>query len=332
MKNRIEMLLQTVDNLDQLLILPHHNPDPDAVASAAALCFLLTSQANINCQIAYTGFIGRAENKAFVEYLNQPLTPLADLPAVSAVALVDTQPGAGNIILPPEANVLVVIDHHARQAGAANVPFADIWVEPGATSTILVEYFKPTPVDLPKWLATALFYGIKTNTMGLGRNASTADAAAYYYLQPKIDVEALAAIEQARVPPQYFKSFDMALRNAQIYNGLIISDLGSMDYPDLVAEIADLLLRLERARWVVCFGVYEQSLNLSVRTRTRRDNAERLALALVRGLGAAGGHGTIAGGQIPLAGQNPEQLASRLVQRLLRTLDIAPDTSGDPLF
>ncbi len=334
MKSRLETLVQAASRLETLLVMPHHNPDPDALSSAAALCYVLNHQLKLAGQIAYSGIIGRAENKALVQYLNQPLTHVADLasPPGQPVALVDTHPGAGNIMLPAGAAVILVIDHHLPLSGQLTAPFVDIRPDVGATATILVEYLEVACIDPPGWLATALFYGIKTNTLGLGRNAGPADAAAYHFLQPKIDVEALANIEQARVPPQYFKCFDLALRNARIYNGLIFSDLGVMDYPDQAAEIADLLLRLERARWVVCVGGHQQALIVSVRTRSRQDNAERLAITLVHNLGAAGGHGTIAGGQIPLAGHNFNELTAQLVQRALQALNISPDTPADTLF
>jgi nanoRNase/pAp phosphatase (c-di-AMP/oligoRNAs hydrolase) len=325
-------LIQVVDSIDQLLIMPHHNPDPDAMASAAALCFLLNYATKTKCRIGYSGIIGRAENKAFVKYLDMPLIRLDAIASFPPLALVDTQPGAGNILLPGGTDILIVVDHHTRQTDLSNVPFVAINDEAGATATILVEYFRENDIDIPRKLATALFYGIKSNTMGLGRNTSAADATAYYYLQPKIEVETLAKIEQARVPPQYFKSFDAALRNARIYNGLVISDLGKMDYPDMTAEIADLLLRLERARWVICMGEYEQKLVFSVRSRHRSDNAERLALNLVGGLGVAGGHRTIAGGQIALLDHPASAYSTQLVQRALKAVNAPPDSVGASLF
>ena len=135
--------------------------------------------------------------------------------------------------------------------------------------------------------------------MGLDRNAGPADAAAYYYLQPQIDAEALAKIEQARVPPHYFKSFNTALQSSRLYNGVVISSLGSMDYPELAAELADLLFRMEESRWVICAGIYEEDLILSVRTRSRQPTAGQLVRAIVGEDGTAGGHGTIAGGRFP---------------------------------
>jgi nanoRNase/pAp phosphatase (c-di-AMP/oligoRNAs hydrolase) len=71
--------------------------------------------------------------------------------------------------------------------------------ELGANSTILTEYLNAADIDLPIPLATALFYGIKTDTMGLGRSGTKADIEAYAFLVPRIDSRALFEIERAQV-------------------------------------------------------------------------------------------------------------------------------------
>ena len=93
--DRLNSLLEAVDGMDNLLILPHNDPDPDAIASAAALGYLLAEKLNMETNLAYHGIIGRAENKALVNYLDQPFQALATVDAwdVPHVALVDTQPG-----------------------------------------------------------------------------------------------------------------------------------------------------------------------------------------------------------------------------------------------
>jgi nanoRNase/pAp phosphatase (c-di-AMP/oligoRNAs hydrolase) len=122
-----------------------------------------------------------------------------------------------------------------------------------------------------------------------------------------------------------------ALRSARIHEHVLISYLDKMSYPDLVAEIADLLLRLEGIRWVVCIGVYRQDLVLSVRTTDEAGGAGDLVCQVVGEQGSAGGHGMLAGGQVPLADRNPEQLALQLVQRVLRSLGVSPESAGRPL-
>jgi nanoRNase/pAp phosphatase (c-di-AMP/oligoRNAs hydrolase) len=178
------------------------------------------------------------------------------------------------------------------------VDSVDVRETVGVTSTILTEYLKSAGLEPTPLLATALFYGIKTDTRGLGSNhTSPADVAAYSYLQSRIDVDQLAKIEQVQVPVNYFKSFDFALRSARIYSNVVISYLGLMDYPDLTAEIADLLLRLEKSQWVICMGFYEVEMIISVRARSRRSRAIRLIQSIVGENGRCGGHGPLLEGK-----------------------------------
>ena len=330
----LEELYAAARDAGRLLILPHNDPDPDAIASAVALRHLLAQQLGMESTIAYQGIIGRSENKALAHYLECPLEFRidADLQQPFGLALIDTQPGAGNITLPPGARLALVIDHHIWRGETATSSFADIRPELGATSTILTQYLQAARVEPPLSLATALFYGIKTVTMGLSRDTSPADAAAYSYLQPRMDATALAEIEHAQVPADYFRSFDAALRAARMYNGLILAYIGGLTYPDLAAEMADVLLRLENVRWVICMGECQGAIILSVRTKGQKHAADELVQAVVAGEGSAGGHGTMAGGQIPLGDGGAERKARVLGRRALQHLGIPQEAIGEPLI
>jgi nanoRNase/pAp phosphatase (c-di-AMP/oligoRNAs hydrolase) len=332
-QERLELLLNAVGNANHILILPHNDPDPDAIASAVALQYLLGEILQVKGSIAYKGIIGRAENKALVRHLGYPLRSLTDLDLSQSmpVALVDTQPSTGNHALPRLTPATIVIDHHPSREASPAANFVDVRPEVGATSTMLTEYLQTASIEPAAPLATALFYGIKTDTMGLGRGISPTDVAAYFYLQTRVDVEALVQIERAQVPAEYFKSFDAALRAARVYDGAVISYVGAMAYPDLAAEMADLLLRLKGTRWVICMGVHKGNLVLAVRTRKQR-GAGQLVREIVGDQGSAGGHSNMAGGYLPLDGQDPEELALQLRQQALQYLEVPPGTAGKSLI
>jgi nanoRNase/pAp phosphatase (c-di-AMP/oligoRNAs hydrolase) len=331
---RIDALFKTLAGANSVLILPHNDPDPDAIASAVALRHLLADGLGVSGQIAYEGIIGRAENKALVRYLGRPLQRLksSDLRQSRPIALVDTQPGAGNNALPSTSTAAVVFDHHPLREETAVAQFVDVRPGLGATSTIMTEYLQAAGIEPPPVLATALFYGIKTDTLGLGRGAGPADVTAYFYLQPRIDVDALAEIERAQLPAEYFKRLDAALQAARVYENVVVSNMGPISRPDMAAEMADLLLRLEGTRWAVCIGAYQDDLILAVRTRSLRGGAGQLARDIAGGQGTAGGHGMMAGGQIPLNGAEPQQMAQQLIQRALEVLKVAPESAGRPLI
>jgi nanoRNase/pAp phosphatase (c-di-AMP/oligoRNAs hydrolase) len=329
----LESLYRAVENATSLLILTHNDPDPDAIASAVALKQLLKGMMGLEAHIVYKGIVGRAENRALVRYLGYPLRLLteAEVSESLPVGLIDTQPGAGNNALPSGSDVAVVFDHHPLREGTAAAGFADVRPEVGATSTILTEYCQAAGLDLPPSIATALFYGIKTDTMGLGRGAGQADVAAYLYLQSRIDVQALVEIERAQVSMGYFQGLVGALQSARIYDQVVISELGEMERPDLAAEMADLLLRLEGVTWVICIGSYDGEMILSVRTHGPREAGD-FVQAIVGDLGSAGGHGSMAAGQLPLEDQDTDALSRLLKQRALEWLAIDPLVPGQGLI
>ncbi len=332
-RTAVQRLLEVVKGAGRFVILPHNDPDPDAIAAAVALQRLVLLQLGIEAQIRYHGIIGRAENRALARYLGNPLRYTAAWPEdADCIALVDTQPGSGNNLLPPKATAHIVIDHHPQQERTARALFADVRPDVGATSTILVEYLDAANAEIDPPLATALFYGIKADTLGLGRAASSADISAYLTLLPRVDIEGLSAIEHAQVPPEYFRYLDTALNAARVYDGIVVSYIGLLPYPDLVAEVADLFSRLQNTQWVICIGEYRDTLLVSVRCWQRTGNAAQLVRSLVGAQGTAGGHGTMAAGHIPLGHRPAPTLAHELVQRALRYLQVPTDTESRPLI
>ena len=101
---------------------------------------------------------------------------------------------------------------------------------------------------------------------------------------------------------------------------MVITDLGRVDTPDLVAEIADFLLRLEEADWAICMGRYEDSVVMSLRTGEEDAHAGKVIRRVVAGPGRAGGHGAMAGGRVPLDGRDYAEVAAQIRRRLVDEL------------
>lgn len=318
----------------QILILTHNDPDPDAIGSAVALRHLLTHHFPVPITIGYRGIIGRAENRALVRYLGSPLQQFSrtDLDSSAFIAMVDTQPGVGNSPLRRPVEIAAVFDHHPWHAATASARFADVRPEYGSTSTMLTEYLRLGQFEFPADIATALFYGLKSDTMGLGRSASKADIDAYSFLVPLIDSQALFEIERAQVSTDYFKSLVNTLRATNIYRDVLIATLGPMNYPDLAAEVADWLLRLKGIQWVICLGNHKDHVYLAVRSRRQRGGAGQLAQAAVGSIGTAGGHGNMAGGQVRLNGRDPEVVANQIIKAVLDYFNIDPEETRRSLL
>jgi nanoRNase/pAp phosphatase (c-di-AMP/oligoRNAs hydrolase) len=316
------------------LVLTHDNPDPDALASGFALRELLNSLLPLEATLGFAGMIGRAENRAMVQVLDIGPTPLTtlSLDEFDGVALVDTQPGTGNNSLPESLPLRAVIDHHPRREGI-EAPHIDIRTNYGATATMMTEYASVCGMQISQALATALFYAIRSETQDLGREASEPDRMAYFYLLARADMGAVAQIQRARVPRDYFRAFRDAVDKAEVAGNIVITDLGNVGSADMVAEIADFLLRLQGAEWSIAIGRNENMLTVSVRTTDPYAHAGRIIREAVRGLGTAGGHGTMAGGQIPVNDKNQDELTAQVRNALLRVIGVSDDAAAaEPLL
>ncbi len=330
-KGMVPGLLSALEGSGPLVILPHDNPDPDALASAAALKYLAKVLMDKDALIAQGGIVGRAENRAMLKYLNIDLAPIGSVPFEdqAIVVLVDTQPGRPNNSLPDGIKPRAVVDHHPAYSEYNGIPFLDLRDQYGATSTIVTEYLRDARVEVESKIATALFYGIAAETQDLGRESTVADIAASQFLYPYTNKRRLAKIENARVPRVYFKAFRDAIEKAQIYGRVVISVIGEVQYPDMVAEVADFLLRLDEVHWACAIGCYEKHLYVSLRTSERDVNAGDILRKAVGGK-LAGGHDMMAGGRVRVeeAGLGFEKAAMRVKDRLLKTLGNEDLTGG----
>jgi nanoRNase/pAp phosphatase (c-di-AMP/oligoRNAs hydrolase) len=318
------------------LIYTHDNPDPDSLAAAMGLGRLFEHALSAKVTLAYGGIVGRAQNRAMVDNLKMSLAPVEaiDPGSFDTIALVDTQPETGNNSLPRDHRVDVVVDHHPPRPGSARAPWRDIRPDLGATSTIVFQYLqaRSVPIDMP--LASAFFFALRTETRDLGREATEAERRAYLALVPLVDHALLYRMSHPKVPRAHFAALDRALRSAELYGDVVAVNLGALGYPDLVAEIADLLLSYEGARYVLCLGRYGGHAYLSLRTEADDARAGSIMRQVVDHDGAAGGHGTMAGAKLHAEVSSEETLSAtftEMVGRLLKTLG-RPDTVGEPLL
>jgi nanoRNase/pAp phosphatase (c-di-AMP/oligoRNAs hydrolase) len=298
-------------------------PDPDAIASAVALREVANSLAGVQCSLAHGGVVGRAENAAMVRYLGLNLRPIEEIePAkFSAVAMVDTQPGTGNNSLAADVVPDIVIDHHPIRRATRRSPFTDIRSRYGATATILWEYLQAAGIAPQTPLATALIYGIRSDTHDLGRESTQADVNAFLALYPLANKRMLSRIENGQVPRRYFRVLAQGLTSARTFGKCVVTGLGEIESADVLGEVADLLLRNEESTWALCLGVCKGTLWISLRTSDTGVNAGAFMRRTVGRDGTGGGHNASAGGQIPLEEDSwlaRRKAEERVVQRFLR--------------
>jgi nanoRNase/pAp phosphatase (c-di-AMP/oligoRNAs hydrolase) len=329
-QRRLDALTNVVKDEDRVLILMHDNPDPDAIASALGLQYLLEHLAKKSSLIGYAGIVGRAENRAMLKHLGIKLCSMARiaLQDFPCIALVDTQPGTGNNSLPPSIVPKIVFDHHPFRPTSRKVPYRAIKPSYNVTASIITEYLIASQLELDPTLATALFYAIKSETEGLGREVGKIEARLRHYLYPKVDQRLLSNIENARVSREYFQIIHSALDRALIYGDAVIANLESVASPDIVAELADVLMRLEKVKWSFCFGAYNGDILVSARTIDRSNDVGTLMQSAFGELGAAGGHEMMAGAKIPVKNKSATSKKAFVRQLINRLLELTGNDSG----
>ena len=322
-RRRLKQLINVVKDEEKVLILMHDNPDPDSIASAVGLQFLLVHLADRPSLVSYAGIVGRAENRAMLKYLGIKMFSLARMPVKEypCIALVDTQPATGNNSLPPGVAPKVIFDHHPLRSASRRALFREIKPKYNATASLITEYILASRLSLDPILSTALFYAIKSETEGVGREVGKVEARLRHALYPRVDQKLLANIENARVSREYFKIIHSALEHTLIYNDVVIANLENVINPDTVAEVADLLMRLERTKWIFCIGTFNGDVLVSARTIDRASDAGQLLRKAFHDVGAAGGHERMAGAKIGFKTKSMigrRRFVNQMIKRLLQ--------------
>ncbi len=306
---KLEAIDKVMTDKKHLLIIVHNNPDPDAIASAAGLGYFLEKRYGMKSSIAYGGNIGRAENQAMITKLKIKLKQINRIrfEKYDRIALVDSQPGAGNNSLPESVDCDLVVDHHPQREHKSR---ALMFIKPdiGVSATIIIQWLVAAEMEIPSDLATALAYAISSETQNLGREATAVDIDAYLTVFVKANLRKLAQITHPKLPRSYFVTLARALNQAKSFRNLICAHLGDVPAAEMVSEMADFFLRHERIGWTLCTGRFKGLMIISVRTRNPHAKAGRLVKHMVPDPDTVGGHDMIAGGYIKLDSGKKDEL------------------------
>ncbi|MGM0604399.1 MAG: DHH family phosphoesterase [Halobacteriota archaeon] len=330
---------------EEIAVLMHPNPDPDAMSAAMGIA-ALAEQVDTEATVQYAGQIRHQENRAFQTVLDLDFDSIDHVTELAAedVVLVDHNEPRGftgaDGVLP-----FAVIDHHPGDGGGEH--FTDVRTDYGACASIVAEYFSdlgavPVPAErhasetgatytVPSAVSTGLLCGILTDTDRLTLGASAADFEAASYLYPGVDKDQLDRITNPAVDAEVLEVKARAIAGRQVRGSFAISDVGTVNNTDAIPQAADELIRLEGVTAVVIFGERDGTLHLSGRSRDDRVHMGKTLETAVKTLpnAGAGGHARMGGGTIPLqpglpdgGDTNPQHQFSRdaFADRLFRTL------------
>jgi nanoRNase/pAp phosphatase (c-di-AMP/oligoRNAs hydrolase) len=279
-------------------ILMQHDPDPDAIGSALALREVL-GRNRPTTPIVTFGEVTRPENLAMLRLLDiqiERITP-EDLHRGGArLAMVDVQPPYFEQRL---GRVDLVVDHHPKRTNF-KARFADLRTGYGATSTIFTEYLRAAAIEPTQRLATALLYGIKTDTLFLERGTNIADQNAFTYLYPFANKAMISRIERPALPREDLEALGRALSRLQLDNGVAVIHMGEIHREDVIPQMAEFCLQIEGVEWGVVSGLVNNRVVISVRNVGYVKSAGEIMKKLYDDIGSAGGHRAMAKAVVPL--------------------------------
>ena len=295
---KVERIRSLFASGKKIHILLQHDPDPDAIGSALALRELL-GRNRATTPIVTFGTITRPENLAMVRLLDIQIEQISyeDLHKDGArLALVDVQPP---YFEKPLGRVDLVVDHHPKRI-AFNARFADLRSNYGATSTIFTEYLRAAGMEPSQRLATALVYGIKTDTLFLERGSNLADLSAFNFLYPIANKAMISRIERPALPREDLEAMGRALSRLQVENGVAVIHLGEINREDVIPQLAEFCLQIEGVDWSVVSGLVKDRVVISVRNVGYVKSAGEIMKKLYDDIGSAGGHRAMAKAVVPL--------------------------------
>ncbi len=296
---------------DEVTVLMHPNPDPDAMSTAMGIARIAES-ADTDATLKYAGEIRHQENRAFRTVLELDLEHVetkADLES-ETVVLADHNvprgfPGAQTI------EPVAVVDHHP--GNGAGTAFTDIRTDYGAASTVVVEYLEELGATMDgdesesgdgltvsSELATGLLYGILSDTNHLTKGCSAAEFDAAAFLFPGIDEDLLDRIANPQVADEVLQIKADAIKQKRVEGSFAICDVGEIGNVDAIPQAADELMQLEGVTAVVVYGENDGTVHLSGRSRDDRVHMGETLRNAVSDIpmANAGGHARMGGGQL----------------------------------
>ncbi len=307
MEGRVRALKRLLLDARSLAIFLQSNPDPDAISSALALEFIAQSlNPEIQVRKVTKGEVGRPENQAMMNLLSIDLEQVTDTEqahkiasSADLVALVDVSVAGKNNPLPEDIVPNIVFDHHPTDEERIKGDFQDVRPGVGATATLLTGYLRELGVTPTSEIATALMYGIRTDTKVLTGKVDTEDLEAVRYLGALMDSEILRRIESPPMSSDQITVLGRAIEGMDKRGSLVVSFLGVVPQSDYLSYIADFLLDIEGVDTVVVYGVVMGTIHISARSRDVRVHLGKTMEELF-GPNKGGGHAHMAGAQIPV--------------------------------
>lgn len=300
---------------DDIVIQCHDNPDADALASGYGLYYYYTSKGK-NVKFIYSGKfkIQKSNLVLMTSLLDIPIEYEPEPKPCPFLITVDCQYGEPNVTS-AGADTIAIIDHH--QVAKSLPELSDVRSSIGSCATIIWDMLKKEhiPVNTNTKLATALYYGLYTDTNGFAelthpmdkdlRDESKWDRAILRtLLNANLSIEEMSIAGNALIHHDYDEEHHFAVVKSEPCD------------PNILGIISDLVLSVDKVETCLVYSILPFGIKISIRSCVPTTKASDLAAYLCKGVGNGGGHLDKAGGFIQkelLGDVNPEEfLANRM--------------------
>ncbi len=294
----VDTMLRLFEKNERWLVLI--NADPDAMASAQALKRIMKGRV-AECAIAKVNAVTRPDNLAMIRYARLHIEDYnSELGAkYQRFALVDSQPDHHPLF--HGISFSIIIDHHPITASGKISGYASIHPEYGATSTILTELLYNLGIRPGQLLATAMQFGIKTDTGNFQRHFGEVDLRAYHYLSRFGNSSLLARISRSELHKSWLEYFVRGSINMHKAGSGEFVYVGRVPTPDILVAIADFFMRVYEMRWVAVTGSYEGNGVVIFRGDGVTKDLGVFAARQFSDVGSAGGHRSMARAEFPMS-------------------------------
>jgi len=320
-RRRSDRLLSVLDEYDETMVIMHDIPDPDAIATGWALLLLVGARLHKPVCLLGRGPVLRAENVQLLKSLEPPIQLVDEIApdARTATVLVDCSPASANHLLGGDRAPTAVIDHHESKGDGFRIPFRDLRPKVTASASIATGYMREQRLEPSPAVATALLYAIRTEMIGARKALSRVDHSALRWLSGFAGYDVLFEIENPPLPRYYYEELLLGLDSVLVYGDSAVCFLPRITAPEIVGEMADLLIRCDGLKYVLCGARVGGDFLLSARSKGDEPTALTLLSPVLQGLGHFGGHLHRAGGKIsvPMSGMESEELEQTVRTRWL---------------
>jgi nanoRNase/pAp phosphatase (c-di-AMP/oligoRNAs hydrolase) len=260
--------------------------DPDALGSAMLLSAILRHLGAQEVRIL-TGSLGHPQNRNLVERCGIVLRdPNRERLKRGLHCMVDTSPPLGMLAtsgVDPVREYFFVADHHAdpadveancRTKGVRKVRLPFVGLAVGSTSAfmaVIAAAFDVLDKLTPAEKAAAAL-GIYTDTSALLHGATPLDFKMFEVLTRAEETQdILDELRDYRVPPEWYTYRAAAFRNQDVTGAVRVAPVGFVRdaHRDVIAEIANELLRVEGTSIAITLGVTTRGVEASVRADSR---------------------------------------------------------------